>query len=987
MRRRTNKSSKVPNVKLRPAPANLSRAISEHCLVEESQAGSDDTAVDFCPRPFKGLLLCATGIKDKPTLWKKASELGAANASAFTDRVTHLIADVHGGAKYMCALERKIPIMKPSWVEESYDVWLRGDDVDYEESLQAHRLPIFSGVVVCLSGITDVDRRVEINRLVTKNGGTYVKNIERPVKVTHLLCSGDEETEKMRYAEKFNQRKEAVIHLVWEEWFWDSLDFGGRFDETRYEVSRPRPERKAPLEAASSPPPSDFPSEMDETTAAPLPSSKQQSSSLNHDEDDEVASVKVLPAVTLQIWGSLLSRRGYQVSGTELVRTASAPAVFQTSDDDVQVQPGESVISAFRRANSFAPAKFDDTEGAGSSKQPFRRTTTSANVFCQVGDSAAGPSSDATKMFVGYRFRALGEAKTPAVKNAVESYGGRMVSEDDEDVDFVIVRLVSGSKLYREETDSVLRSKYRTECWLERCMFEDRVCPPDQDLSFVPLGIETPIPGTEKIVLSFSGFDQAESCGVRRLLRALGITLAPSFSRNTTHLLCPSATGPKFAKACEWGKPVIQMSWLAAIVSTGAIPLVEDHLVPGSTVGVGEISRLDFGVPMEVDVKGKGKAKAVPQDLPPLDVGTTMNDITNTDIFDSPADLPQHIPSHVRPAAPPPPAKPQKTRSSSSSSAKSTSSPSAAISFGQPKKGLIGQPTVLVPPTRVNSLASIPPQSLSIPVSPASVPASVPQHVLQQQPQQQQDSVTQSDSSSSTTNNDVIPKASWREIEQDKLTAKIPSSRTPSPMKLARSGSSRSSISPAKIDHEATKALQESITRALKRHTSEEDEVLGGNGGGGGRMAKRLRPRGHKAPSRQTSASKLKAAASTVMEMESMPFAATSSISPFDSFELGDSDMLPIIEPPAGSKKGAGLGARQSGRRTRSSALAEEAEGMRVMYEDPALADEKRKLMDLLKTQSQKPDSSPAKSAKVGVVESSNGTRRGMRTRKSTRTS
>ena len=82
--------------------------------------------------------------------------------------------------------------------------------------------------MLCLSGITDLDRRLEINRRVTQNGGTYVKNIERPVRVTHLLCSGDEETNKMRYAQKFNKRKEAIIHLLWEEWFWDSLDYGGK---------------------------------------------------------------------------------------------------------------------------------------------------------------------------------------------------------------------------------------------------------------------------------------------------------------------------------------------------------------------------------------------------------------------------------------------------------------------------------------------------------------------------------------------------------------------------------------------------------------------------------------------------------------------------------------------------------------------------------------------------------------------------------------
>jgi DNA replication regulator DPB11 len=56
----------------------------------------------------------------------------------------------------------------------------------------------------------------------------------------------------MRYAEKFNTRGEAMIHLVWEEWFWDSLHYGGRFDETTYQVRRPRPEPKPILEGAHS---------------------------------------------------------------------------------------------------------------------------------------------------------------------------------------------------------------------------------------------------------------------------------------------------------------------------------------------------------------------------------------------------------------------------------------------------------------------------------------------------------------------------------------------------------------------------------------------------------------------------------------------------------------------------------------------------------------------------------------------------------------
>lgn len=121
-------------------------------------------------------------------------------------------------------------------------------------------------MVLCVSGIPDVVRRTEISKLVMSQGGTYVKALQRPVVVTHLLCSGDEETDKMFYAEKFNKQGEADIKLVWEEWFWDSLEFGGlwsffntlmileifypgRFDENIYQARRPRPKPRNSIEA------------------------------------------------------------------------------------------------------------------------------------------------------------------------------------------------------------------------------------------------------------------------------------------------------------------------------------------------------------------------------------------------------------------------------------------------------------------------------------------------------------------------------------------------------------------------------------------------------------------------------------------------------------------------------------------------------------------------------------------------------------------
>jgi len=66
----------------------------------------------------------------------------------------------------------------------------------------------------------------------------------------------------------------------------------------------------------------------------------------------------------------------------------------------------------------------------------------------------------------------------------------------------------SGSKLYRDEPDPTERTKYRTECWLEHSVFLERICAPEGNVSFTPLGIPTPIPGA---FVLFSYFDDEKA--------------------------------------------------------------------------------------------------------------------------------------------------------------------------------------------------------------------------------------------------------------------------------------------------------------------------------------------------------------------------------------------------------------------------------------------------------------------------------------------
>ncbi|KAM6504048.1 hypothetical protein JOM56_000991 [Amanita muscaria] len=921
MRRRGNKSHRVPNVKLRPAQAagtssNGKVKASSRRLVDEgstcfAQETQDTGTSDPCPRPFKGVVLCATGIADKPTLFKQAMELGATTSSALTSRVTHLVATEHGSAKYQCAVERRIPILRPSWITDSYQVWLRGDDVDCDESMKAHRLLTFSGVALSFSGITDLKFREDVIRNLADHDGIYLENLERPVRITHILCSGDEETDKIRYARKFNQRGEANILLVWEEWFWDSLEFGGRFNEADYDVQQPRPQRRELTihETQSSLPamPESLSSTSQQDAAPPTP----------FDDEEEIACVAHRAEFTVQVWGSLLKKRGYEVINGKVIRDPSKvpqlspPSAVPRADTpdpngmDVDHPPkAQSVLSTFRRANSFAPVN-DSSQFTRASQrlQPFRRTTGTAGETgpllpdnprinhgtdsgAQAGPSTIGPRG----IFSGLKFRVLGEAKTLTVRNAIEQAGGIWSSEQetDEDVDYIIVRLVSGSKLYREELDEDERTKYRTECWLERCLHEERVCPYEEHIAFLPLGIQFPVAGTETIVMSFSGLDQSEICWMSRLLRALGIQLASTFSQRATHLLCPSGTGLKYQKAQQWNIPVVNREWLTAIATTGSVPQVLDYLVPP-----GKSDHADLDVSMVVDVKGKEK-ETVPtlimdqtdvkgkgkekEDVPILimdQMDVTMNDITN----DRPKPRPKNnATTHAvqvsrQPSLPQPPADTEK------------------ISFGQPK-GLLGSGSGT--------------QAVPHPITPS-----------------RKEGVTRQETfilDGNGLRGEMSSPLSEQQLQSDDaVQPPIPSSKTPSPMKIPQEGSTASLLSPMRIDQ----ALQESVTSLLGKRQGE---------GEGGRNGKRSRP--HRRPmSKESSTSSL----NFDIRLASDPGVVV----PEPVYDGGEGKKLDmLVADPAGesvTETGPSMG----------ESLAEE-KSMWVMYEDPGQVDERKRLMTLL---------------------------------------
>ena len=553
----------------------------------------------------------------------------------------------------------------------------------------------------------------------------------------------------------------------------------GRFDERKYQVSRPRPERKSLHESEYlfqswslfvvqfvllPVPISPFPVQdsapgSHPNAAIPVDDNDQPQllkpvvptgsftviNNLPIDgEEEEMAIInKPVPAVTLQLWQGLLKPRGFELNGGKLVRspsksqaTWSPPSTLtrpQARSDMVNrngtgVEPGkgkekESVISSFRRAKSFAPVPVKEP----AVRQPFRRNTT-CPVVCSGEVEGSGShypvqpegQSAIPTLFAGYSFRLLGEARCPNVRFAIENCGGVVTDGDAEEPSFIIVRLIrcvprvrlavflsiqtpilttlgvcrgSGSKLYHDEFDDYARTKYRTECWLEHSVFHERICEPEENVSFTPLRITTPVPGTsipiaffncsqtdidaEKINLSLSGLDQSELCWIRRLVRAVGsfssrssvirvshhhthtgITLEPIFSRRSTHLFCPSGTGAKFDKALEWRIPVVSLAWLEEIARTGTIPRVDGYLVGGSRVGatvdgedgLGYDQQLDPVLEVKKD-KGKGKEKEVDYQMMDITNGNAVHHSLSCSalrLIFSPFPRRSYQPAHVR---------------------------------------------------------------------------------------------------------------------------------------------------------------------------------------------------------------------------------------------------------------------------------------------------------------------------------------------------
>ncbi|EIW69569.1 hypothetical protein TREMEDRAFT_62429 [Tremella mesenterica DSM 1558] len=603
MNRRGHLSTKIPLVKLRPVPARNAKgkardsspiddsALQEYLWKDAEDSELTNVALQNGSKPWKNVVITFTGVEDKVRLSGLARELGARVESALTIHVTHIVAVGFTSEKYQYALEHRMPIMTPQWIEHGHERWLAGEEFLPSEDLSEWKLKPFAGLRISITGIEPVERRKEIVAYVNSNGGVYSKDLDRHC--THLISdkmtSEMKSSDKVKWALKEIKSREASrragkkskgedMKIVYEDWLWDCIAYEGRWKEEKYDARKPRRTGKVKAEDVlngtvfKDPAPATVVKEEEPDEPAALRKQKR-------DDGLDILVGQLLETKEVVKWSKTPLDDLHEVTQDPLpldppMRSDSTRADPSRIPSSKKPEKRPSMLHA-SRTTSFAP---------GSSKSPLSAipltslnptasfAATQPPIPAQAADSKE--QDGIPQIFSGLTFSHTIMEHYEGLEKALTAHGGTLASQKDDNVDFVIVRLANTNK---PDLPTNSQAQVVTECWVEGCCFEQKLLSPSDHLVFRPLSATMPVNGTSNMLIHLSGHSSENTVYLRRIIRAIGATLSVKLNRQTTHLVCATPSGQKYEKALEWGVSVVQSTWLLTMAETGILVKDTDH--------------------------------------------------------------------------------------------------------------------------------------------------------------------------------------------------------------------------------------------------------------------------------------------------------------------------------------------------------------------------------------------------------------------------
>lgn len=302
---RRHRSTKVPNVKLRPAPKRKGKegendedqeistkdrdwkaeqdALKHYTANRISQAAGKRKAIDQASSdeeegeeveqqegkiddlaPLVGCVICTTGFEEtKVDLHECAVALGAQVEGNLTEGTTHLIAERTGTEKYYWAIKLGMPVLRPEWLKDLRRRWQKAEPIMFDDLVEEYRLDTFQGLTMAMAGVMDVEKRKAIRQKIKGAGGSTPQTFKLDGTFTHLLCEESKTSETLQVVQKYLKKAErylrraedipedaedaSLMHaalklkIVWIDWLDDCLSVNGCINEKHYQINQARP--------------------------------------------------------------------------------------------------------------------------------------------------------------------------------------------------------------------------------------------------------------------------------------------------------------------------------------------------------------------------------------------------------------------------------------------------------------------------------------------------------------------------------------------------------------------------------------------------------------------------------------------------------------------------------------------------------------------------------------------------------------------------
>ncbi|RLU18231.1 hypothetical protein DMN91_008587 [Ooceraea biroi] len=170
---------------------------------------------------MRGMHICASGLSSETKSWiqQRVEYMGGFFMKQLRSSVTHLVADSIMSAKYECATEMKIPIMKKEWINAVWEANLKEVTKANDKMFDKYKCPVFMNLIVTSTNLPKRQKE-EIKRLIHDHGGTFMGPLDG-AKVRVVVASENGPlSEKLRYA------MDNDIACLKPNWVYESIKVG-----------------------------------------------------------------------------------------------------------------------------------------------------------------------------------------------------------------------------------------------------------------------------------------------------------------------------------------------------------------------------------------------------------------------------------------------------------------------------------------------------------------------------------------------------------------------------------------------------------------------------------------------------------------------------------------------------------------------------------------------------------------------------------------